>query len=403
MDIKREALELHRKNRGKIQLCGKVRIKDSNDLSLVYTPGVAEPCKEIRKDDSLVYQYTNKGNMVAIVTDGSSVLGLGNIGSKASMPVMEGKALLFKELANIDAFPICLESQDKEDIIFTVKQISPTFGGINLEDISAPKCFEIEKRLKKELDIPVFHDDQHGTAIVVLAAIINSLKIAKKNLQDVKIVINGSGAAGIGICNLLLVAGARDIIVCDSKGILNPMDSSLASYKKEIARKTNPRGVKGRLRDAIKGVAFDIMVKSMIPQINAIDRVIHQHGAISPGSVGEVKKPWYMHPHQGDNLLVLHGKRFVELYKPEYGKIEKFVVTPDYIEHNGELILEGGGLVVWDTHVFHRVTSGEEGSASVNLATHYEGFDIKTNFNIYDLNIETGEYRVIREGYKDQF
>ncbi len=268
MDIKREALELHRKNRGKIQLCGKVRIKDSNDLSLVYTPGVAEPCKEIRKDDSLVYQYTNKGNMVAIVTDGSSVLGLGNIGSKASMPVMEGKALLFKELANIDAFPICLESQDKEDIIFTVKQISPTFGGINLEDISAPKCFEIEKRLKKELDIPVFHDDQHGTAIVVLAAIINSLKIAKKNLQDVKIVINGSGAAGIGICNLLLVAGARDIIVCDSKGILNPMDSSLASYKKEIARKTNPRGVKGRLRDAIKGVDIFIGVSTS----NVLDR-----------------------------------------------------------------------------------------------------------------------------------
>lgn len=152
-----------------------------------------------------------------------------------------------------------------------------------------------------------------------------------------------------------------------------------------------------------EGVAFDIMIKSMIPQINAIDRVIHQHRAISPGSVGSVERPWYMHPHQADNLLVLYGKRFVELYKPGFEKVEEFVVTPDYIEHNGELIVEGGGLVVWDTHVFHRVTSGEEGSASVNLATHYEGFDIRTNFNIYDLNIETGEYRVIREGHKDQF
>src|SRR5690554_739946 len=217
MDIQKEALKLHSEYKGKIQVSSKMPIKSREDLSLVYSPGVAEPCKKIMDDPSLAYEYTNKGNMIAVVTDGSAVLGLGNIGSRAGMPVMEGKAVLFKELGGVDAFPICLESQDTEDIIFAIKQIAPSFGGINLEDIAAPKCFEIEGRLKEELDIPVFHDDQHGTAIVVLAAIFNSLKVVKKELGKVRIVINGSGAAGLAIAKLLIKAGAMDIIICDRK------------------------------------------------------------------------------------------------------------------------------------------------------------------------------------------
>ena len=251
MDIKRQAIDLHKRYKGKIEIVSKIALGTREDLSLVYTPGVAEPCKEIRDKPDLAYEYTSKGNMIAVVTDGSAVLGLGNIGPLAAMPVMEGKAVLFKELGDVDAFPICLESQETEDIIFSIKQIAPSFGGINLEDIAAPKCFEIERRLKEELDIPVFHDDQHGTAVVVLSAIINSLKVVKKDLKSVKIVINGSGAAGIAIANLLIKAGAKDIIVCDRRGILNPVDNLLEKNKKEIAMETNPRQIKGSLRDAI--------------------------------------------------------------------------------------------------------------------------------------------------------
>ena len=263
MNIREEAINLHKKNKGKIEVISKIPLNTGEELSLVYTPGVAEPCKEISENQELVYEYTNKGNMIAVVTDGSAVLGLGNIGSRAGMPVMEGKAVLFKELANVDAFPICLESQEIEDIIFAVKQIAPGFGGINLEDISAPKCFEIEKRLKEELDIPVFHDDQHGTAVVVLSAIINSLKIVKKDLGDVRIVINGSGAAGISIAKLLIKAGAKDTIVCDRKGILDPENTSLELNKKEISKTTNPRRVKGSLEDAL--VDADIFIGVSAP------------------------------------------------------------------------------------------------------------------------------------------
>lgn len=251
MDFRQEVLNLHRINKGKIQVMSKVPVNSSKDLSMAYTPGVAEPCKEIKEDSSLIYEYTNKGNMVAIVTDGSAVLGLGNIGSRASMPVMEGKAVLFKEFGNVDAFPICLESQNVDDIIFTIKQIAPSFGGINLEDISAPRCFEIMNRLKQELDIPVFHDDQDGTAIVVLAAIINSLKIVNKRLDNISVVINGAGAAGIAVAKLLMVAGVKDIIVCNSKGILDHRDSSLDWSKKEISKLTNPRNIKGKLNEAL--------------------------------------------------------------------------------------------------------------------------------------------------------
>lgn len=258
MSLREEALKLHRENKGKIKIESKVPVNNAKDLSLAYTPGVAEPCLEIKNNVDLVYEYTNKGNLVAVVTDGSAVLGLGNIGTRAGMPVMEGKCVLFKTFAGVDAFPICLESQETETIVFAIKQIAPTFGGINLEDISAPRCFEIEERLKKELDIPVFHDDQHGTAIIVLAGIINALKVVRKEISDLKVVINGAGAAGIAIAKLLLNAGAKDIIICNSKGILDPFDENMDVHRREMAAKTNNKKVKGTLKDAI--VDADIFI-----------------------------------------------------------------------------------------------------------------------------------------------
>lgn len=253
MNVREEALKLHKDNKGKIEIVSKVAVNDATDLSLAYTPGVAEPCKEIFANPDDVYTYTNKGNMIAVVTDGSAVLGLGNIGSRAGMPVMEGKAVLFKEFANVDAFPICVESQEVDDIVFTVKQIAPSFGGINLEDIAAPNCFEVEKRLIEELDIPVFHDDQHGTAIVVLAAVINALKVVGKKIDEVKIVLNGAGAAGIAISNLLVAAGAKNNVILNSRGILDPDDEKLDPVRKDVAKTTNPEKLKGDLNAAIKG------------------------------------------------------------------------------------------------------------------------------------------------------
>lgn len=275
MSSREEALKLHIDHQGKIEVVSKVKVKDAHDLSLAYSPGVAEPCKDIAEDVNKVYDYTNKGNMVAVVTDGSAVLGLGNIGSRAGMPVMEGKAVLFKSFAGVDAFPICLESQDTEDIIQTVKQIAPTFGGINLEDIQAPKCFEIEARLKKELDIPVFHDDQHGTAIVVLAGIINALKVVGKKLEDCTAAVSGAGAAGIAISKLLLGAGLKDVIICNSRGILDPNDSKLDPIRLEMAKTTNKTGKKGDLAEAIKGAdiflgvsAPNIVTQEMVESMN---------------------------------------------------------------------------------------------------------------------------------------
>lgn len=265
LDLKKEALKIHMENKGKIEIISKVKLNNIKDLSLVYTPGVAEPCNEIKENPDEVYKYTNKGNMIAVVTDGSAVLGLGNIGSRAGMPVMEGKSILFKELGNVDAFPICLESQDIEDIVSTIIQIAPSFGGINLEDIAAPKCFEIEKRLKAILDIPVFHDDQHGTAIVVLAALINALKVVDKEIQDVKIVINGSGAAGISIAKLLISAGAENIIICDRKGILNSEENIIDINKREIASLTNPERISGDFRRAVIG--SDVFIGVSAPDL----------------------------------------------------------------------------------------------------------------------------------------
>jgi len=237
--IEQAALDLHSKNKGKIEIKNKVSIDSADDLSLIYTPGVASVSAKIAENESLAYKYTIKGNAVAVVSDGSAVLGLGNIGAKAAIPVMEGKAALFKRFGNIDAFPICLDTQDSEEIIFTVKKIAPIFGGINLEDISAPRCFKILDRLKKELDIPVVHDDQQGTAVVVLAATINSLKIKKQNRESVKVIISGAGAAGIYTAKLFLKYGFKNIVLCDSNGPIYKGRESLNEAKKEIANFTN--------------------------------------------------------------------------------------------------------------------------------------------------------------------
>ncbi|OXX83688.1 malate dehydrogenase, partial [Paraclostridium benzoelyticum] len=246
------ALEMHEKNKGKITISSKVKVEDKDDLSIAYTPGVAAPCLEISKDEDLVYKYTSKGNMVGVVSDGSAVLGLGNIGASASIPVMEGKAILFKEFANVDAFPICLKTKDVDEIVNTVKLMEPVFGGINLEDISAPRCFEIEEKLKKELNIPVFHDDQHGTAIVLSAAIINSLKLINKKIEDLEIVINGPGAAGLAIAKMLISMGVKNIVLCGLNGALEEGMDDLNWAQEEMLKVTNIHNEKGLLADVIK-------------------------------------------------------------------------------------------------------------------------------------------------------
>lgn len=253
MNYFEESLKLHEENKGKLEVVSKVKVENRDDLSLAYTPGVAEPCRKIHENEENVYKYTSKGNMVAVVTDGSAVLGLGDIGPKAGLPVMEGKAVLFKEFADVDAFPICIDSKDVDEIVKTVKLISPGFGGINLEDIGAPRCFEVEERLKKELDIPVFHDDQHGTAIVVLAGLINGLKLVKKEIGKIRVVVNGAGAAGTAIIKLLMSCGVKDVIVCDRVGILHSGLENLDLAKEELAKITNLENMQGSLADALKG------------------------------------------------------------------------------------------------------------------------------------------------------
>ncbi len=247
------ALRFHEFHRGKIALKSKIGIKTKEELSLAYTPGVAEPCMRIHSNSEEVYRYTSKGNFVAVVSDGTSVLGLGDIGPRAALPVMEGKAMLFKVFAGVDAFPICLDTKDIDEIINTVKNISPVFGGINLEDIGAPRCFEIEERLTKILDIPVFHDDQHGAALVMLAALMNSLKIVGKKLGEIRVAISGAGAAGTASAMLLLNRGVRDIIVCDSEGIIHRDRIGMNPHKKRLAELTNRANEKGTLADAMKG------------------------------------------------------------------------------------------------------------------------------------------------------
>lgn len=275
MAYKEEALKFHEEKRGKLEVAAKVEVNNAHDLALAYTPGVAEPCKLIHEDEELQYKYTAKGNLIAVVTDGSAVLGLGNIGAKAGMPVMEGKSILFKKFGGVDAFPIMLDTQDVDEIVNTVKNIAPGFGGINLEDISAPRCFEIERKLDEMLDIPVFHDDQYGTAIVVTAALINACKLIKKDYADLKVVINGSGAAGIAIAYMMLNLGVKNILICDSKGIIYRGNEKNNWIKAEIAEKTNPDNEEGTLKDAMVGAdvfigvsAPGVLTKDMVKTMN---------------------------------------------------------------------------------------------------------------------------------------
>lgn len=322
-NIREQSLQLHREKQGKLLVSSKVPLRDANDLSLAYSPGVAEPCREIHQEKEKVYAYTMKGNLVGVVSDGTAVLGLGNIGPHAAMPVMEGKAVLFKAFAGVDAFPICVDTTDVDKIVETVKLLEPTFGGINLEDIAAPACFAIEERLKEELSIPVFHDDQHGTAIVTAAGLINALKVVDKQLSEIRVVINGAGAAGISIVKLLLQLGVKDIILCDSKGaIYQGRPHGMNAIKEDIANITNRSQLQGDLAAAmvdsdvfigvsVAGVVSEDMVKSMKrdPIIFAManpDPEIMPDVAIAAGAkvVGTGRSDY---PNQVNNVLAFPG------------------------------------------------------------------------------------------------
>ena len=321
MNYREESLKKHAEWKGKIEMVSRVEVDSREKLSLAYTPGVAEPCLAIQKDPEKSFELTRRWNTVPVITDGTAILGLGDIGPEAGMPVMEGKCALFKAFGDVDAYPLCIRSKDTEEIIRTIELLAGSFGGINLEDISAPRCFEIETRLKKDLDIPVFHDDQHGTAIVVTAALINSLKLAEKNKEDVKVVINGAGAAGISIAKFLMRFGIKDIIACDKAGIIDDSDV-FNGAQRELAKVTNPRGIKGTLKDAIVGADVFIgvsaanclskdMVRSMaekpilftcanpVPEISVADA--KEAGAFIHGTGSSEN------PNQINNVLVFPG------------------------------------------------------------------------------------------------
>ena len=322
MDVNKLALEAHEKWNGKLETISKSHIKTRDDLSIAYTPGVAAPCREIAKDKELAYKYTLKANTVAVVSDGSAVLGLGNIGPEAAMPVMEGKCALFKEFGDVNAFPICLDTQDPEEIIATVKAIAPTFGGINLEDISAPRCFEIESRLKEELNIPVFHDDQHGTAIVVLAGIINGLKVVGKDKESCQVVVNGAGSAGIAITKLLLRYGFKNVTMCDREGIISKDYPNLNWAQKEMTEVTNLSNKTGSLADALKGAdifvgvsAPGIVSKEMVASMNK-DAIIFAMANPTPEIMPDLAKEAGAKvigtgrsdfPNQVNNVMVFPG------------------------------------------------------------------------------------------------
>ena len=271
MDYNKKAIEKHAKWQGKIEVVPRCRIEDRDDLSVAYTPGVARPCVEIRDNPDLSYTYTRRGNMVAVISDGSAVLGLGNIGALAAMPVMEGKCVLFKRFGGVDAFPLVLDTQDTDKIVETVAAVAPSFGGINLEDISAPRCFEVEKRLKERLDIPVFHDDQHGTAVVVLAAVLNSLRLTKKRIEDLKICLSGPGAAGTAITELLIKCGVKEVILNDKDGIIYDGKEGLDFKKRELAKITNFSKIRGGLKEAIAGA--DVFVGVSAPKVLTEDMI----------------------------------------------------------------------------------------------------------------------------------
>lgn len=316
------SLELHEKNHGKVEVISKVKVENREDLSLAYTPGVAEPCRKIHANPDDVYKYTAKGNLVAVVSDGTAVLGLGDIGPLAGMPVMEGKSILFKEFANVDAFPICLDTKDVDEIVETVKRIAPCFGGINLEDISAPRCFEVEARLKKELDIPVFHDDQHGTAIVVCAGLINALKVVGKKMEDIRVVINGAGSAGISICKLILQFGVGDVVLVDRQGALCPGEEWMNLAQKAMAEVTNKDHQRGLLAEIIKnkdvfiGVSAPNLVTAEMVKTMAKDPIIFAMANPTPEIMPDVAKAGGARvvatgrsdfPNQINNVLVFPG------------------------------------------------------------------------------------------------
>ena len=323
MDIMKKALDMHAHYGGKLEVISKVPVQDAYDLSLAYSPGVAAPCVEIEKNPSLVYDYTMKGNMVAIVSDGTAVLGLGDIGPKAALPVMEGKAILLKRFANVDAFPICLDTKSTDEIVSIVKALAPTFGAINLEDISAPRCFEIEDRLRQECDIPVFHDDQHGTAIVVGAGMINANRIVKKDVKTMKVVINGAGAAGIAILRILVQMGYENIYMCDTKGIIyEGRAEGMNPIKEAVAHLTNPEKLHGTLEDALVaadvfiGVSVaDLLTKAHIVSMNE-NPVVFALANPNPEITYENAKAWGVrimgtgrsdYPNQINNVLAFPG------------------------------------------------------------------------------------------------
>ncbi|MGF7014354.1 malate dehydrogenase (oxaloacetate-decarboxylating) [Ornithinibacillus bavariensis] len=297
MNLRDEALHMHKMNKGKLETTAKVPVRNASDLSLAYSPGVAEPCKEIHDRKELVYEYTMKGNMVAVVSDGSAVLGLGNIGPEAALPVMEGKAVLFKSFAGVDSFPICLDTQNVDEIVRTVKLMEPTFGGVNLEDIAAPNCFIIEERLKKEMNIPIFHDDQHGTAIVTVAGLINALKLVGKSFSEIKVVANGAGAAGIAIIKLLYNFGVRDMIMCDSRGaIFEGRSYGMNEVKEAVAKITNLDKREGTLEEVIEGADVFIgvsvggaLTKEMVNKMNT-DSIIFAMANPDPEIMPETAK-----------------------------------------------------------------------------------------------------------------
>lgn len=322
MDVNEIALQKHQAWQGKLEITAKAKVSSKEDLSIAYTPGVAAPCREIARCQENVYKYTMKGNTVAVISDGTAVLGLGDIGPHAAMPVMEGKAVLFKEFAGINAIPICIDTKDTEEIIKFIKQVSPTFGGINLEDIAAPRCFEIEERLKKELDIPVFHDDQHGTAIVVLAGIINALKVVGKAKEDTQVVVNGAGSAGIAITKLLLNYGFVNIIVVDKKGIIEPSEEWLNWAQRELCEDTNQKHLTGTLQDALVSAdifigvsAPNIVTKEMIASMNK-DAIVFAMANPTPEIMPDLAKEAGARvvgtgrsdfPNQVNNVLVFPG------------------------------------------------------------------------------------------------
>ncbi len=316
------SIEAHKKAKGKISVEPKLPLETKDDLSIAYTPGVAQPCREIAEDVEKAYDYTAKGNLVAVVSDGSAVLGLGNIGPEAALPVMEGKAVLFKKFANVDAVPIVLDTQDTEEIITAVKRISPTFGGINLEDISAPRCFEIEDRLKEELSIPVFHDDQHGTAIVTVAGMINACRLTNRNLQDLTVVINGAGAAGVAVVKLLFKAGVNEVMMCDSKGIIHKDRTDLNPVKMEMSKLTNCNNRTGNLKEAVvdadvfigvsaPGVLTQEMIKTMAPDpiifamANPIPEIMPDEAKLAGAHIVATGRSDF--PNQINNVLAFPG------------------------------------------------------------------------------------------------